>query len=107
MKQNRKQKIPQDYDAKLLCRRYGLTPLQHMLTVMCDDSLPLQLRSDMAKAAAPYVHRKLIAVDGFDPPVQHSIDISKFDDHELGIFERLVAKAQVRISTTEPEGDSR
>lgn len=42
----------------------GLTPLDYMLLVFRDESLPAELRLDAAKAAAPYVHPKLQPVDG-------------------------------------------
>ena len=39
----------------------GLTPLEHLLTVMRDESQPTQVRLDAAKAAAPYCHPRLTA----------------------------------------------
>ncbi len=41
----------------------GLTPLQHMLSVMRDELAPDDRRDDMARAAAPYVHAKLSSVE--------------------------------------------
>jgi hypothetical protein len=41
----------------------GLTPLEYMLTTMRDESKPVTLRLDMAKAAAPYVHPRLASVE--------------------------------------------
>jgi hypothetical protein len=37
----------------------GLTPLNYMLVLMRDASMPPDLRFEAAKAAAPYVHPKL------------------------------------------------
>jgi hypothetical protein len=37
----------------------GLTPLDHMLSVMRDEKQPAERRDSMAKAAAPYVHPHL------------------------------------------------
>lgn len=45
----------------------GLTPLDYMLTVMRDTEAPADRRDDMAKAAAPYVHPKLAAVEHSGP----------------------------------------
>lgn len=45
----------------------GLTPLDYMLTVMRDTKAPADRRDDMAKAAAPYVHPKLAAVEHSGP----------------------------------------
>jgi hypothetical protein len=41
----------------------GLTPLDHMLAVMRDESADPQRRDDMARSAAPYVHPKLASVE--------------------------------------------
>lgn len=41
----------------------GLTPLDYMLNVMRDLTADYARRDDMAKAAAPYVHPKLAAVE--------------------------------------------
>lgn len=41
----------------------GLTPLDYMLDIMRDETAEPDRRDDMAKAAAPYVHPKLAAVD--------------------------------------------
>lgn len=41
----------------------GLTPLEYMLNTMRDEGQELAVRLDMAKAAAPYVHPKLAAVE--------------------------------------------
>jgi len=41
----------------------GLTPLEYLLSLMRDESLSSDERKDAAKAAAPYVHPRLNAVD--------------------------------------------
>jgi len=41
----------------------GETPLDYMLRVMRDPAADAAQRDEMAKAAAPYVHAKLAAVD--------------------------------------------
>lgn len=41
----------------------GLTPLAYMLGTMRDEGKPLELRLDMAKAAAPYLHPRLASVE--------------------------------------------
>lgn len=41
----------------------GTTPLDYMLQVMRDETAEANRRDDMAKAAAPYVHPKLAAVE--------------------------------------------
>lgn len=41
----------------------GLTPLDFMLSVMRDEDEDMDRRLDMAKAAAPYIHPKLSAIE--------------------------------------------
>lgn len=41
----------------------GLTPLDYMLTILRDEDRSVEDRMDAAKAAAPYVHPKLAAVE--------------------------------------------
>ncbi len=41
----------------------GLTPLDYMLTRLRDENLDHEIRMDAAKAAAPYCHARLAAVD--------------------------------------------
>lgn len=41
----------------------GITPLDYMLSILRDDEQPRELRFEAAKAAAPYVHAKLAAVE--------------------------------------------
>lgn len=53
-------RTPDDYSRQ---RTSGLTPLEYMLTTMRDETKLLALRLDMAKAAAPYVHPRLSAVE--------------------------------------------
>jgi hypothetical protein len=41
----------------------GETPIDYMLRVMRDRSVEHDRRDDMAKAAAPYIHPKLAAIE--------------------------------------------
>lgn len=41
----------------------GVTPLEYMLKVLRDEASPTDRRDDMAKAAAPYMHPRLAAVE--------------------------------------------
>jgi hypothetical protein len=56
----------------------GLTPLDFMLNVMRDKEQAMDLRFDAAKAAAPYVHARLSAIDAkVDVEGQLVIQINK------------------------------
>jgi Family of unknown function (DUF5681) len=46
----------------------GETPLDYMLRVMRDPSAPSKRRDEMAKAAAPYLHSKLAAIEHSGAP---------------------------------------
>ena len=41
----------------------GEAPLDYMIRVMRDESAPVERRDEMAKAAAPYVHPRLAAIE--------------------------------------------
>lgn len=43
-------------------KKYGITPLEYLMKIMTDESQPDDVRIECAKAAAPYVHPKLSAV---------------------------------------------
>jgi hypothetical protein len=57
-------------------------PLEFLINVMEDQSLPLATRVDAAKAAAPYVHfrKGLIDTNGRDVPL--TVQILRFSDLE-------------------------
>ena len=46
----------------------GLTPLDFMLSIIRDPGLDLRFRAETAKAAAPYMHPKLVPVDPATKP---------------------------------------
>lgn len=41
----------------------GLTPLEYMLSVLRDETVPRPERMDAASKAAPYVHSRLAAIE--------------------------------------------
>ena len=54
----------------------GTTPLEYLLGIMRDDMLDRDTRIDAAKAAAPYVHARLAAVEHSgdkDKPIAHTV----------------------------------
>ncbi len=55
----------------------GITPLEYMLERLRDENEDRAVRADMAKAAAPYVHPRLAAIEhSSDPtkPVLHRVE---------------------------------
>jgi hypothetical protein len=46
----------------LLAQRKGISPLEFLLSVMDDEELDLKMRIDAAKAACPFIHPRLSAV---------------------------------------------
>jgi hypothetical protein len=64
-------------------------PLDHMLKVLNaplskDRGITHARRDEMAKAAAPYLHQRLVASDEKDEePIQYSMDLTKLTDEEL------------------------
>lgn len=54
----------------------GLTPLDYMLSILRDTRADPVNRMDMAKAAAPYCHARLVSTEvkgDPDAPVQHEV----------------------------------
>jgi hypothetical protein len=54
----------------------GISPLDYLLSLLRDDGLDRETRMDAAKAAAPYVHARLAAVEHSgdkDKPVVHTV----------------------------------
>jgi hypothetical protein len=59
----------------------GLTPLDYMLSLLRDDKKPEDVRFEAAKAAAPYVHARLAAVEhSGDMTMRHEDALDEFDD---------------------------
>ena len=70
----------------------GEAPLDYMIRVMRDKSAPVERRDEMAKAAAPYVHPRLAAVEyagtlSGKPPEQMT------DEELLAIIQQAPAAA--------------
>lgn len=60
----------------------GLTPLDYMLSIMRDEAKMPDVRLDAAKAAAPYVHPKLAAVE-HSGPGGGPIEVANISDADL------------------------
>jgi hypothetical protein len=72
----------------------GLTPLEYMLAVMRNDEADSGRRDDMAKAAAPYIHARLAAVEhkGNVPMMPPTINVKELTDDQL----RAIASIPIR-----------
>lgn len=63
----------------------GLSPLEYMLTTLRDESQPVNVRLDAAKAAAQYVHPKLSAVTlSGDPENPVEQRVTHVDEKQVG-----------------------
>ncbi len=72
-------------------------PVEFMLMTMNDEAQPIQLRAEMAKCAAPYVHHRRAAVDSVAPAPRYAFDLNKLNEDELVALERMMAKAQTEM----------
>jgi hypothetical protein len=81
-------------EVRSLKSRFKVQPLEHMLQVLNNDKLPMQLRCAMAEAAAPYLHPKLraIEIDDVAGPEQPSLDLTKLTDEDLDQLHQIVTK---------------
>ena len=76
----------------------GITPLEYMLQVLRDPETNKMEKMDAAKAAAPYIHARLNAVD-MTAKVQQ-------DERTITDAELLAIAATSRQNTAEEEGYS-
>lgn len=72
----------------------GITPLEYLKQVACDPTVPRSHRIDAAKAAAPYLHRKM--------PTQIELrNITDLTDEEL----RRIAEHSAASNTDDDSED--
>lgn len=61
----------------------GLTPLDYLLSIMRDEQAVIDMRIDAAKAAAPYIHPRLAAIDHSGSlTIAHETALEELDDAE-------------------------
>jgi hypothetical protein len=77
----------------------AITPLDYLLGIIRDKDQDGRSRLDAAKAAAPYCHDRLSAIELSGPngsavqvQATQKLDISDLDDEELDILERALRK---------------
>lgn len=73
------------------------TPLEFLLGSMCSEHVPFASRLDCAKAAAPYVHKRMpIQLENSDQGPFRIFDMAKLggmSEHELKMLMALIEKA--------------
>jgi hypothetical protein len=72
----------------------GLVPLDYMLSVMRDETAPVERRDEMAKAAAPFVHPRLQSTRLQGDEDHPLFDLSALSDNELAFLRRTILKAR-------------
>ena len=78
------------FEAKSLRERFPIFSLEFMLAILNDVDEPAAFREEMAKAAAPFIHPKLAAVEVSDKDhrPRHRLDLTKLsDDFGVGQLE--------------------
>lgn len=82
----------------------GLTPLDYLLFVMRDPQAEAQARQDAAKAAAPYVHPRLSAIEhtGRDGGPIQTEDVNIARDHLSSRIASVSTRVGEDIGPTKP-----
>jgi hypothetical protein len=63
----------------------GITPLEYMLAVLRDETVEPERRDEMAKAAAPYLHPRLAAIEAkLSVAVDHETALDQLEASPLG-----------------------
>jgi hypothetical protein len=74
-------------------RSEGLMPLEYMLKLMRDEKESKEVRMEMAKHAAGYLHPRLTTTKVSGDPSAPLFDLSGLTDAELAFLRRTVLKA--------------
>lgn len=90
----------------------GLTPLEYMLKIMRNPKASNDRRDDMAKAAAPYVHRRLASMQHTGAnggPIQTATfdaeRLAGMDKEELDALERACIQLGITEGSSQGEGE--
>ena len=79
----------------LAAREAGITPLEYLCALFRDDEQPLPVRLDAAKAAAPFMHPRLTAIEAKVVEKRYS-DMTP--EERRAEYERIVAQARQVIA---------
>lgn len=82
----------------------GLSPLEYLIDVYRNAKLPIELRLDAAKAAAPYVHNRMPLQIGIDLPDDDQI-IPPYLPRRTEIFMLESGEAEVLEEAPAVDGD--
>lgn len=88
-----------------LARRMGITPLEFLMSLMRDDAEDMETRVEAARAAAPYMHRKMpIAIETSE---QRGITLDAgalraLSKQELNTLRTLLEKAGLASDKEQP-----
>lgn len=79
-----------------MAQRHGILPLDFLMSVLRDDNVRFAAKVEAAKAAAPYIHRKMpIAIEGGDPDKPLRLDVTtlkKLTGTELAALRVILEK---------------
>src|SRR6516162_2241933 len=88
----------------------GLTPLEYMLAVLRDETVEPERRDEMAKAAAPYLHPRLAAIEAkLSVAVDHETALDQLEASPLGAATGAKGKSRglIRSRACDPLASAR
>lgn len=89
---------------------FDVLPLDYLLGILNDSRATKSRKFDAARAAAPYLHSRLSSTELTGKgggPVQWGIDLSKLNDEELSVLERLMAKGGAPAPANDDSADNK
>ncbi len=85
-----------------LRQRFAIMPLDYLLGVLNNAKESKRMRFEAAKAAAPFVHPRLAAIQ-VTAKRRYALDVTKLTEDELAMLERIMLKAQISEGAQSPE----
>jgi hypothetical protein len=90
---------PEGKAARMVLEIENANPLDLLLAVIRNNSLPVMMRVEAARACAPYFHQKKpIAIEGTDKPLISQDDLRGLSAKELQTMRNLLLKMGVGIA---------
>lgn len=76
-----RRKKPSEEEQRSLAQRTGLTPLEYLVYLLRDPKIPLGIKIEAAKAAAPYMHKRMpIAIESSDANKPIRLDLGSLQN---------------------------